>query len=545
MKSPQYLITTTVAGKNQKIFWDGEGDLVLDHASPWSLFFQSGHHLKLRNRLLPPADQKEFDLSAQDTAKGFIFTLPAVKTPRGMREVRVHVTNAGGITPPYLPLPTKGVRGVMLHTSELYVHAGVYDFLLKSRRFGRGYAGKVAGKSIFVFGRVENFYKLKSHTPYLTLEKPDGRELTLKKDATELIEAYDFENGTLSYGNFWWRVNHVNQPPPLTGLLYESLEIPEGVWIKRVTKSLIVFIIVAGLMANSVKTWMHRNQKPPAPPVVGWKQPKFLPPPVTILPPVPIEKPPAPKPAEPKPEKPKKAEPKPTPIPRPKTKPVPRKPVAAVPPTQNKPVAPAPNPQAELAKSLSFLTPSKVKTPTSSFTTSSNKYKATLTEAPPVKNTLVKNEDKIADVDLRNTREINADSNLKGKQLNDVRGKVSLDAVSDPNAKADLGGASGLSLSGEGALSEAELQKALSKKLSKFQYCYEKALLNEPTLSGVVTLQWTISTDGQVSEIKTVSSQIASAALQSCLKAELTKITFPKPKGGSVVVKFPFSFTSS
>ncbi|OFZ16213.1 MAG: hypothetical protein A2Z20_00205 [Bdellovibrionales bacterium RBG_16_40_8] len=127
-----------------------------------------------------------------------------------------------------------------------------------------------------------------------------------------------------------------------------------------------------------------------------------------------------------------------------------------------------------------------------------------------------------------------------------MQGRVSLNDLASAGSRGEsLGGGSGIELSGPGEISESAIEKALSKFLSRFQYCYEKALLSDAGLSGNIVIQWDITTSGSAKNSRVVKSQLDSKQLQGCITGVLSEVPFPKPKGGSVTVKKTFSFTSS
>ena len=107
-----------------------------------------------------------------------------------------------------------------------------------------------------------------------------------------------------------------------------------------------------------------------------------------------------------------------------------------------------------------------------------------------------------------------------------------------------LGGSS-FSISGSGKVSDAAILKILEKNMQKFQYCYEKALLKNASLAGQLTMEWTIETSGSTTHVKVVKSQLNNGSLHQCMNTELSRISFPNPKGGAVIVKYPFAFSSS
>ncbi|MBN2693613.1 AgmX/PglI C-terminal domain-containing protein [bacterium] len=131
------------------------------------------------------------------------------------------------------------------------------------------------------------------------------------------------------------------------------------------------------------------------------------------------------------------------------------------------------------------------------------------------------------------------------KTLNSIEGKVSAEAIGNSNK----GGVTGvlrsggsLETKGEGKISKSAIQEAINKKIHRLTYCYEKALLKKPTLSGIVKISWTIKLNRKVKDVKIVSSQIKDSQLHDCLTKEIAKISFPAPKGGDAVVTYPFKF---
>jgi hypothetical protein len=255
----------------------------------------------------------------------------------------------------------------------------------------------------------------------------------------------------------------------------------------------------------------------------------------------------------------------------------PPKPVAVAPPVPVKPVAVAKPPtpvapavpsaaqvkaqqQAALAKSLGFLSPSLNKPQalaTNEKTTDKYKTVGSAAGDPSRSNTSVLNAmangaaASDGPVDVKNARNIASGvafgGSRKGKGLNQVQGKVSLNALYDPGSAdaSALGASSGLTMSGPGTIPEGLIEKILAKHLAKFQYCYEKALLTDASLAGTVTMQWTINLGGSSSDVKVVRSKMSNAGLHNCVTAELRKIRFPSPSGGAVVIKYPFSFSST
>ena len=91
-----------------------------------------------------------------------------------------------------------------------------------------------------------------------------------------------------------------------------------------------------------------------------------------------------------------------------------------------------------------------------------------------------------------------------------------------------------------GSLSKADVFKVISKNMVKVSACYERQLMKSPNLSGKLTVSWVIKPNGRVSNVKQVLSSIKSAPLKKCIFGVIKKMRFPKPKGGSVKIKYPF-----
>jgi TonB family protein len=81
----------------------------------------------------------------------------------------------------------------------------------------------------------------------------------------------------------------------------------------------------------------------------------------------------------------------------------------------------------------------------------------------------------------------------------------------------------------------------IRQHISGFRACYEKALTKDPQLSTRVAPRFTIGVDGRVASVS-LSSSSGDPALDSCIESVVKRLVFPKPKGGVVVVTYPFVF---
>jgi TonB family protein len=57
-------------------------------------------------------------------------------------------------------------------------------------------------------------------------------------------------------------------------------------------------------------------------------------------------------------------------------------------------------------------------------------------------------------------------------------------------------------------------------------------------------VQWTIAPTGKVRSASVQFSSVTSDALTRCILGEIKKWKFPQPKGGQVIVSYPFIFNS-
>jgi len=69
--------------------------------------------------------------------------------------------------------------------------------------------------------------------------------------------------------------------------------------------------------------------------------------------------------------------------------------------------------------------------------------------------------------------------------------------------------------------------------------CYEAALHDDPSLSGMVTLQIVIDANGRVTR---ASADGLTEGVRSCLVAQVRAITFPRPQDPPVSLIVPFRF---
>lgn len=94
----------------------------------------------------------------------------------------------------------------------------------------------------------------------------------------------------------------------------------------------------------------------------------------------------------------------------------------------------------------------------------------------------------------------------------------------------------------QGGMSREAVKKVIDAHLDEISYCYETALLSNPSIIGKVVFEWKILASGRVGEVKIKSSSINSNQIHSCIKSCIKSWQFPEPSGSEVVVSYPFIF---
>jgi len=97
-----------------------------------------------------------------------------------------------------------------------------------------------------------------------------------------------------------------------------------------------------------------------------------------------------------------------------------------------------------------------------------------------------------------------------------------------------------------GSLDKDIIRRVVKSHVGAVKACYEKRLLDVPTLAGKVNVSFIIGVDGSVTSAKVKDSTTGDSALDACVLKQVKAWTFPKPVGGGVVaVTYPFVFTSA
>ena len=93
-----------------------------------------------------------------------------------------------------------------------------------------------------------------------------------------------------------------------------------------------------------------------------------------------------------------------------------------------------------------------------------------------------------------------------------------------------------------GGMSREAVKRVIEQHLDEITYCYETALISNPSIKGKITMEWKILMSGAVGEIRIKSSTIKSPEIYGCIKSAIKTWQFPRPVGNEVVVSYPFIF---
>jgi hypothetical protein len=94
-----------------------------------------------------------------------------------------------------------------------------------------------------------------------------------------------------------------------------------------------------------------------------------------------------------------------------------------------------------------------------------------------------------------------------------------------------------------GRLPPEVIQRIVRQNFGRFRACYENGLRTSPSLAGRVAVRFVIGRDGAVSNVADGGSDLASAAVTSCVVRAFYGLSFPQPEGGIVTVTYPITFS--
>lgn len=118
-------------------------------------------------------------------------------------------------------------------------------------------------------------------------------------------------------------------------------------------------------------------------------------------------------------------------------------------------------------------------------------------------------------------------------------------APEDASLRLEQPGEDGSLEASVGTLERTQIDTVIRRNLNPIRYCYQRELAADPTLSGQVTIRFTIRSNGSVDTAETLSTTMNNATVEQCIAEQFRRMEFPKPDGdGPVTVDYPFDFSS-
>ncbi len=93
-----------------------------------------------------------------------------------------------------------------------------------------------------------------------------------------------------------------------------------------------------------------------------------------------------------------------------------------------------------------------------------------------------------------------------------------------------------------GPLDPELVRRVIRQNRGQIHTCYEQQLLRRAGLKGRAAVRFTITPAGEAAAVTLEESTVASAPLEACVLTRVATWRFPPPRGGPVVVTYPFSF---
>ena len=93
-----------------------------------------------------------------------------------------------------------------------------------------------------------------------------------------------------------------------------------------------------------------------------------------------------------------------------------------------------------------------------------------------------------------------------------------------------------------GGMSRAAVKKVIDQHIDDITYCYEVALISDPSIVGKAVYEWRILMNGSVGDVHILNASIQNQEILGCIKKSIKTWTFPQPHKAQVLVSYPFVF---
>lgn len=94
----------------------------------------------------------------------------------------------------------------------------------------------------------------------------------------------------------------------------------------------------------------------------------------------------------------------------------------------------------------------------------------------------------------------------------------------------------------QGRLPPEVIKRIVRANYPRFRACYEAGLKDEPTLHGIVAVDFLIDAQGNVVGAHSVKGSMPSAKVVDCVVRVFASLGFPEPEADSVKVHYPIDF---
>jgi len=93
-----------------------------------------------------------------------------------------------------------------------------------------------------------------------------------------------------------------------------------------------------------------------------------------------------------------------------------------------------------------------------------------------------------------------------------------------------------------GGMSRSAVKKVIDQHIDDISYCYEVALISDPSIVGKAVYEWRILMNGSVGDVHILNASIQNQEILGCIKKSIKTWTFPQPHRAQVLVSYPFVF---
>ena len=93
-----------------------------------------------------------------------------------------------------------------------------------------------------------------------------------------------------------------------------------------------------------------------------------------------------------------------------------------------------------------------------------------------------------------------------------------------------------------GGMSRSAVKKVIDQHIDDITYCYEVALISDPSIVGKAVYEWRILMNGSVGDVHILNASIQNQEILGCIKKSIKTWEFPQPHRDQVLVSYPFVF---